>query len=71
MARSALHTKAFSWEQIFSGEYTLVSSSPTHYFFEKTINGIECLIAYSGSAMLSDRPVIDWIRSGVGRAMQN
>ncbi|MBF9197231.1 calcium-binding protein [Microvirga terrestris] len=59
MARSFLYTDTVSWEELFSGAFTIASSSDTSFIVNKTINGINCSIAYTGSALLGDNPVIN------------
>lgn len=61
MARSFLYTNALSWEEIFSGEYAIESASDASFTVRKTINGVECGIVYSGSALLGDSPVINQV----------
>ena len=58
MARSFLYTNAFSWEEVFTGQYTILSASDTLFTVNKTINGIQCSVVYVGSALLSDNPAI-------------
>ncbi|WP_322098851.1 calcium-binding protein [Microvirga roseola] len=59
MARSFLYSNALSWEELFSGPYTIASSSDTSFIVSKTIHGVECSIAYTGNALLGDSPVIN------------
>lgn len=59
MARSFIYTNTLSWEEVFSGNYTVIFASDQYYTVDKTIDGVGCVITYSGSAMLTASPVIN------------